>query len=62
MAVIQAVLALVSRSLGKVVAVVALFGQTSPREKIWLSVLVGGAAAWPILLLGVAWPRVATTV
>jgi hypothetical protein len=40
MAVIQAVLALVSRSLGKVVAallgwaVVALFGQTSPREKI----------------------------
>jgi hypothetical protein len=68
MAVIQAVLALVSRSLGKVVAalfgwaVVALFGQTSPREKIWLSILVGGAAAWPILLLGVAWPRVATAV
>jgi hypothetical protein len=68
MAVIQAVLALVSRSLGKVVAalfgwaVVALFGQTRPREKIWLSVLVGGAAAWPILLLGVAWPRVATAV
>ncbi len=68
MAVIQAVLALVSRSLGKIVAalfgwaVVALFGQTSPSEKIWLSVLVGGAAAWPILLLGVAWPRVATAV
>jgi uncharacterized membrane protein YqjE len=39
-----------------------LFGQTSGREKIWLSGLVAAAAAWPILLLGVAWPRIATAV
>ena len=42
-------------------AVVALFGPTSSREKVWLSALVGAAAAWPILVLGVIWPRVAAT-
>jgi hypothetical protein len=42
MAIVQAVLALISRSLGSILsalfgwAVVALFGQTSPREKAWL--------------------------
>src|SRR5216117_1509450 len=40
-------------------AVVALFGPTSSREKVWLSALVGAAAAWPILVLGVIWPRIA---
>jgi Putative Actinobacterial Holin-X, holin superfamily III len=68
MAVIQAVLALISRSLGRITsaifgwAVVALFGQTSPREKTLLSALVGAAAAWPVLLLGIAMPRVMTFV
>jgi Putative Actinobacterial Holin-X, holin superfamily III len=68
MAIVQALLALVSRSLGRILsalfgwAVVALFGHTSAREKVWLSVLVGAAAAWPILLLGVAFPRIATAV
>ena len=68
MAIVQAILALLSRSLGRIVsalfgwAVVALFGHTSGREKMWLSVLVGAAAAWPILLLGIAVPRVASLV
>ena len=65
MAIVQAALALVSRSLGKILsavfgwAVVALFGQTSSRKKMWLSALVAAAAAWPLLLLGVAFPRIA---
>src|SRR6266508_3802908 len=68
MAIIQALLALISRSLGSILsalfgwAVVALFGQTSPREKAWLSALVGAAAAWPLLVLGVVWPRLATLI
>jgi membrane protein len=68
MAFVQALLALVSRSLGRIVgalfgwAVVALFGATSSAEKIRLSALVGAAAAWPILILGIIWPRAATLV
>jgi uncharacterized membrane protein YqjE len=66
MAIFQAILALISRSLGSIMsalfgwAVVALFGPTTPREKMWLSALVGAAAAWPILVIGVVWPRLAT--
>ncbi len=65
MAILQAILALISRSLGSILsalfgwAVVALFGPTSPREKAWLSALVGAAAAWPLLIIGVIWPRLA---
>src|SRR6267378_1173599 len=50
MVIVQAVLALISRSLGSIMsalfgwAVVALFGPTNPREKMWLSALVGAAA------------------
>jgi Putative Actinobacterial Holin-X, holin superfamily III len=68
MAVLQAVLSLISRSLGRIAssafgwAVVALFGQTSASEKTALSVVVGAAAAWPLLLLGIAVPRAATFV
>jgi hypothetical protein len=68
MAIVQALLALLSRSLGRILsalfgwAVVALFGHTSGRQKLWLSVLVGAAAAWPVLLLGIAWPRGAALV
>jgi len=64
-AILQAIFALISRSLGSILsalfgwAVVALFGPTSPREKVWLSALVGAAAAWPLLILGVIWPRLA---
>ena len=68
MALVQAVLALISRSLGRITsamfgwAVVALFGQTTPTEKPILSALVGAAAAWPVLLLGIAMPKVAVFV
>src|SRR5918994_982566 len=66
MAVLQALLALITRSLGRITssvfgwAVVALFGRTDRREQTLLSALVGAAAAWPILLLGIAVPKVAT--
>jgi hypothetical protein len=68
MALVQAVLALISRSLGRITsamfgwAVVALFGQPTPTEKTMLSALVGAAAAWPVLLLGIAMPKVAVFV
>src|SRR5918994_3173209 len=68
MAVLQALLALITRSLGRITssvfgwAVVALFGRTDRREQTILSALVGAAAAWPILLLGIAVPKVATFV
>src|SRR5215813_6691747 len=65
MVIAQGLLALLSRSLGSILSVLfgwavgALFGPTERREKIWLSGLVGAAAAWPLLVLGVIWPRVA---
>jgi hypothetical protein len=68
MAILQAVLSLVSRSFGKILsavfgwAVVALFGQTSGQKKMWLSALVAAAAAWPLLLLGIVAPRLASLV
>jgi hypothetical protein len=68
MAIFQALFSLLSRSLGKILnaifgwAVVALFGQTTPTQKTLLSALVALAAAWPVLLVGVAFPRVAGVV
>jgi uncharacterized membrane protein YqjE len=68
MAIIQAFFALVSRSLGRILsamfgwAVVALFGQTSGAEKVALSAVVGAAAAWPILLIGIVAPKTAALV
>jgi hypothetical protein len=64
MALIQALISLLTRSSGKILnaifgwAVVALFGRTSPKEQYLLSGLVGLAAAWPFLLAGIAFPRV----
>ncbi|HVY38994.1 MAG TPA: phage holin family protein [Polyangia bacterium] len=65
MAVIQALLAAISKSAGKILnaifgwAVRALFGQTSAKEQTFLSVVVGGAVAWPILLVGIIIPKIA---
>lgn len=65
MAIVQALLALIIRSAGKIVngmfgwAVRALFGQTSSREQTVLSGVVGLAVIWPILLAGLLVPRVA---
>jgi len=64
MALLQAILTLISRSAGRILnalfgwAVRALFGQPSPREETLLSVVVGLAAAWPILVLGIIAPKV----
>jgi hypothetical protein len=66
MAILQALLALIGKSAGKILnaifgwAVRALFGQTTARQQTFLSALVGAAVAWPILLLGVAFPRIAS--
>jgi uncharacterized membrane protein YqjE len=68
MAVIQAILAFVTRSAGKILnaifgwAVHALFGRTSPRDQTFLSAVVAAAVAWPLLLVGVAAPKLATVV
>jgi Putative Actinobacterial Holin-X, holin superfamily III len=68
MVILQAIATLLTRSLGKIFsalfgwAVNALFGQTSSRERTIYSVLVGAAAAWPLLVLGTAAPRVAALV
>ena len=65
MAFLQAILTLISRSAGKILnavfgwAVRALFGQPSPKEQPFLTGVVAVAAAWPVLLLGVAFPKVA---
>ena len=65
MGILQALISLISRSSSKALnalfgwAVLALFGQTSPKEKTLLSALVGAAGAWPLLLLGIAFPRIA---
>ena len=68
MVLLQAIFGLVTKSAGKILnalfgwAVRALFGQTSAREQTYLSVVVGAAVAWPILLLGVVAPKVAALV
>jgi hypothetical protein len=66
MALLQALLAFLGRSVGKILnaifgwAVVALFGRTSPKQQTILSGLVAAAAAWPLLLLGIVFPRLTT--
>jgi hypothetical protein len=68
MAILQALIALISRSAGKIVnavfgwAVHALFGRTAPREQTKLSVIVAAAVAWPLLALGIAFPKLAAMV
>lgn len=65
MAILQAILTLISRSAGKILnavfgwAVRALFGQPSPKEQPFLTGVVALAAAWPVLLLGIALPKLA---
>lgn len=65
MAILQALLTLLGKSAGKILnaifgwAVRALFGQTSSREQTFFSAVVGAAVAWPLLLVGVAAPKVA---
>src|SRR5262249_23547680 len=65
MAVLQALVAMIGRSLGKILnaifgwAVRALFGATSGAEQTLLTALIASAALWPLLLIGIAIPRAA---
>jgi uncharacterized membrane protein YqjE len=65
MAILQGLVAFVGRSFGKILsalfdwAVVAIFGYATGTEKVFLSALLAAAGAWPLLLLGVAAPKVA---
>jgi hypothetical protein len=67
-AILQALFRLIARSAGSALnaifgwAVIALFGQTTSREQTVLSALVAAAAAWPLLLVGVALPKIALLV
>jgi hypothetical protein len=66
MALLQALFSFLGKSAGKILnaifgwAVVALFGRSSPKQQTLLSGLVAAAAAWPILLVGIAIPKIAT--
>jgi hypothetical protein len=68
MVIFQAIFSLLSKLAGKVLnaifgwAVVALFGRSSPKQQTLLTGLVGAAAAWPLLLVGIALPKVAALV
>jgi hypothetical protein len=68
MVIFQAVFSLLSKLAGKVLnaifgwAVVALFGRSSPKQQTLLTGLVGAAAVWPLLLVGIAFPKVAALV
>lgn len=65
MVLLQAIFGLVAKSAGKILnalfgwAVRALFGQTTAKEQTYLSIVVGAAVAWPILLAGVVAPKIA---
>lgn len=66
MAILQALLGLISRSAGKILyaifgwAVRALFGRASQTERTLLSAVVGAAAVWPLLIAGLVAPKIAT--
>src|SRR5688572_28480039 len=68
MALLQALIAYIGKSAGKILnaifgwAVIALFGRTAPRQHMVLTGLVAMAAAWPLLLLGIAFPKIAALV
>jgi Putative Actinobacterial Holin-X, holin superfamily III len=68
MALLNAIVAFIGRTVGKILsalldwAVVALFGRVAGHRKYVLLGLMAAAAAWPILLFGVLWPKVAVFV
>jgi hypothetical protein len=65
---LQALLSYVSRSAGKILqalfgwAVQAIFGETKKGERTFLSAVIAAAAFWPLLLLGIAFPKIAAAV
>src|SRR4029077_5725599 len=65
MALIQAIVSLITQTVGKILsalldwAVVSLFGRVTGSRKLFLWGMMAAAAAWPILLLGLVAPRAA---
>ena len=65
---IEGLIGLLRRSLGSVIraifgwATLALFGEVPRSDRTWLSIAVGAAAAWPFLVVGVAFPKQAALV
>jgi len=65
---LQALLSYISRSAKKILqtlfgwAVHAIFGETKPSEQGFLSAVIAAAALWPLLLFGIAFPKVAAAV
>ena len=63
MAILNALLAFIGRTVGRILsalldwAVVALFGRVAGRRKYVFLGLMAAAAAWPVLLFGVIWPK-----
>jgi hypothetical protein len=66
MAVLQILLAIFTRTAGRVLntafawATIALFGRVPPRQQLYLSIMAFGSMAWLISAIGVAFPSVAT--
>jgi hypothetical protein len=66
MAIIQAILAFVTRSAGRLLntafgwATVMLFGQVPQDRQVYLSIIAFGSVAWIVALLGILFPSVAT--
>src|SRR5262245_17436704 len=66
MAIVQALLAMITRSAGKVLntvfgwATVLLFGRVSADRQIYLSGIAFGSVIWLVVLAGVAFPSFAT--
>ena len=68
MLLLQTLISLLRRSAGKIIvsifgwAVSALFGEVRQGEKTMLSAVVAAVAFWPILLAGIAFPKIAAFV
>jgi hypothetical protein len=68
MLLLEALFALLRRSLGTIVraifgwATLALFGEVRASERTLLSTIVGGAAAWPFMVAGIFLPKQAALV
>jgi hypothetical protein len=65
MALIQAIVSLITQTVGRILsalldwAVVSLFGRVTGNRKLFLWGMMAAAAAWPVLLLGVVAPKAA---
>ena len=65
MALIQAIVSLITRTFGRILsalldwAVMSLFGRVTGTRQLFLWGMMAAAAAWPLLLVGIAAPKAA---